>query len=714
MSVPSPPVALAPGGCSAIYDNTLYSFTQQAFQSLPLQAGAKWAQLEMGVAVNGSRCVLGTQNSQDVLYIVGGQVNSSSNSTSTSSVPSNYTGLQSWNFASHTWSTVPFGSASVVQNRLNHSVTFLNDSQSILVYSGYQNDGDTDTSSTFTIDTNSPLAIAQSYPSHEAPPGISPMLLQWNSSHAVMVGGSANNQQIWTFGIVDGWQEAPVVLQKGLGNVEGLQAAMVQGGNSSKILELFDMSQTPAVVTQLLLDPGNGDDAPAQTKRHVPVVQTFDLTDSPVYNDSFAPNTTRAGYNLAQAADGLVAISGGAAGNADSVVLFNQTSNAWIDGAQFFNPSASATASSSTTSSAAVPSLSPSTTSSPSATPAAASNSSAPNERIVLAAVLGSVLGTLALLGLALAICLCTRRRRRNQFLPQDKPSTGDQAPMTSVRAPGSRSNHQPTTIGSPDTISRSNFSQRELASPDLPSPGPDLPIRAVNAVVGTPTLVRAPEHTHSPAGPDRGWSQYFDGQASQRESTAGPDTDPDAKHVSRLTAYTETSAYSRTTDRESAAVDPLHINPHGAQRSAHNTFLDESESRPTTKGTLSDETQGERTWDPLGLNDGRAGYDARPVSSMYGGTQRDSRSGFPIVPPSRSASMVQPDGQGDRGLRTIASRDLREIPEARALRSNPPSMVSSLSTPPSRSGSRPVSRPVSRWTSGAMDDMSWLNIRQE
>jgi hypothetical protein len=128
MSLPTPEYPLV-DACSTLFNNTLYTYTSEAFQSLPLQNGAEWSQLPMGVAVQGGVCVKSTPTndiSAAALYIVGGTSNSS-----------DYQGLQRFTFANGTWETIK-PTVAVTQNRLWHNAVYLNTSDSILVYAGSQ------------------------------------------------------------------------------------------------------------------------------------------------------------------------------------------------------------------------------------------------------------------------------------------------------------------------------------------------------------------------------------------------------------------------------------------------------------------------------------------------------------------------------------------------------------------------------------------------
>ncbi len=74
MLLPEPAVTLA-GGCTIIFNNTLYSYSGAGFQSLGLDEGAVWKKLPSGKSVDGGICVGSTpkDSSTAALFIVGGK-----------------------------------------------------------------------------------------------------------------------------------------------------------------------------------------------------------------------------------------------------------------------------------------------------------------------------------------------------------------------------------------------------------------------------------------------------------------------------------------------------------------------------------------------------------------------------------------------------------------------------------------------------------------
>jgi hypothetical protein len=115
--------------CTTIYNNTLYTYSSTAFQSLELTQGAQWKTLSMGVKVDHGVCVKTTpMNATDAsaLWIVGGTASESY-----------YTGLQKYTFKNASWEVIKTMDP-VAQNRMWHGAAYLNKSDSILMFAGTQ------------------------------------------------------------------------------------------------------------------------------------------------------------------------------------------------------------------------------------------------------------------------------------------------------------------------------------------------------------------------------------------------------------------------------------------------------------------------------------------------------------------------------------------------------------------------------------------------
>ncbi|KAF4635167.1 hypothetical protein G7Y89_g2922 [Cudoniella acicularis] len=424
MSLPQPAVPLE-DSCSTLFNNTLYTYTSQAFQSLPIVQGAIWADLSMGVAVSGGVCVKSTppnNTAAAALWIVGGQSNDT-----------NYQGLQRYTFADEKWETLT-PSTAVTQNRLYHNAVYLNSSDSILIYAGTQDGSKQATSQTFTIQASEPYSVL-AYEAFLAPPAISPLLIPWSESEAVYIGGSDTNTKAMLFSATSSWEDSNSTLAVPISD-SSIKAVIINGDDSSKSMYTFDMSVSPNKVNRTILVDGNGnpvqnaqaqphkrdlwEERPAKRVRR----STLTVADWPAYNDTLAPSSTRTAYSIARDQSGLVVISGG--NESDVLCMFKARDNCWVNATQVLSKAQTDQASGlgSAVSAASVPSTTPSETTAASASSAAVSaasatsapsmgnNSDPPVPVKVLGAVLGSILG-FALLFLGILFLLRWRQKRR-------------------------------------------------------------------------------------------------------------------------------------------------------------------------------------------------------------------------------------------------------------------------------------------------------------
>jgi hypothetical protein len=425
MSLPTPEVDLV-DPCSTIYNNTLYVYSAEAFQSLDLSEGAKWRKLQMGASVSGGVCVqVNGASAPPALYVVGG-----------TSTDNNYQGLQRYVFGSGTWETLK-PAVAVTQNRVGHNAVYLKDSSLILMYAGSQDGGANPSSQTFTISTLPPYNVL-AYQS-SAPPAVDPLLLQWSSEQALMVGGSATNRKVMFFSPTTYWTDIGITITQPLKYVKAVKATLISGDDGSKSLYTYDTSVSPNQVSRTVLLGANG--VPiinAQpVRRHLSRSRIeHDLIDSraadvkrdgltiaswPSYNSSLAPTAIRADYAIAQDANGTVVIAGG--NKEDVLCMFNERQNSWVNATSVLvkaqqNVLATTTMPVSTTAAASPTAISTpsSTTVQPTltstATPAAASGSP---QSALIGAIVGSIFGV-ALLVL-LVFLYCQRRRSRQDFV---------------------------------------------------------------------------------------------------------------------------------------------------------------------------------------------------------------------------------------------------------------------------------------------------------
>lgn len=419
---PQPEVALD-DICSVLYNNTLYTYSADAFQSLILETGAEWKTLKQGESVSGAACV----GSSTGLYVVGGTGGSDG-----------YKGLQKYTYSTGTWESItPL--VAVTENRTEHGAVYLEGSDSIVMYAGSQ-DGTTDLSTqTFSIAASSPYSVL-AYESMGAPPANKPILLPWSDQQAVMVGGSSTNTQVMLFTTGAGWSNSGATLASPLKTgSEPWQASLVTGDDGSKNLYTFDMSVSPNVANRTVLVDENGapvSSAVAITKRSDQdgwdeadghERRTTSLTQStwPTYNSTYASTAVRTNYASADSSDGKVVLSGG---NMDDVLcIFNAKENSWLNATELLasdqkpltmSSTSSATLSSATATAALVSGTLSAT--SPTETMATThSESSSSSSSHISGGVLGAVLGSIGgvLVFLMLIYCQIRKRKRRQDFI---------------------------------------------------------------------------------------------------------------------------------------------------------------------------------------------------------------------------------------------------------------------------------------------------------
>jgi hypothetical protein len=420
MSLPSPQYPLG-DSCSALFNNTLYTYTAEAFQSLPLENGAEWGELPMGIAVQGGVCVKSTpQNdtSAAALYIVGGTSNSS-----------DYAGLQRFTFANGSWETIK-PTVAVTQNRLYHNAVYLNTSDSILVFAGTQDGSKQPSSQTFTIQASEPYLVT----AYEAniPPAISPLLLQWTGSEALYIGGSDTNTKAMIFSPSNAWTDSNATLADPIYNISTVKAVVINGDDASKTVYTFDMSTSPNSVNRTILVDGNGN--PVQNAE--PIVSTRDVgvelyersprlvrrgnltvENWPAYNDSLAPSSTRNGYSVAQDQSGLVVISGG--NTEDVLCMFKARDNCWVNATATLGPKSVSQQGVGTSPSTTAPSATQTPTSS------AIGTGSTPFPVKILGAVLGSIVAVALILIALLALFRWRKKRRQYSDAGHQRRASG-------------------------------------------------------------------------------------------------------------------------------------------------------------------------------------------------------------------------------------------------------------------------------------------------
>ncbi|KAI0842977.1 hypothetical protein F5Y06DRAFT_78242 [Hypoxylon sp. FL0890] len=454
MSLPQPPVSLT-GACSVIFNNTLYSYSSAGFESLALEDGAEWTTLPDGQPVEGAVCVGSTPKDLSTagLFVVGGMSSSA-----------DYPGLQKFTYSTGKWETIS-PEVWVTQNRTWHSATYLNGSDSILIYSG-STDGQPNLSSqTFTVAASKPYSVL-AFQSAISPPGVAPILLPWSETQAVMIGGNPTNTKVMLFDPAASWSDSGITLAEPLPkNTTYIKAAIIQGDDASKHLYTFDLTTSPNTVNRtMLLNAGA-----APVANAAPVVasgssrrlveedievekRALTVDNWPKYNSTLAPHTTRNGYSIATDPNGLVVMSGGS--EDDVLCMFNAKENTWKNATAIFGeekgtfsiesaPSSTSSTSSSTptstSSSSEVPTVA--TTTAPASAPAATSGNTGLPATTLLGVVLGTIFGfAIILLGLLFWIKHLRRRQnyletghaRRASGIPDEKDFFGPEVAKAS------------------------------------------------------------------------------------------------------------------------------------------------------------------------------------------------------------------------------------------------------------------------------------------
>lgn len=405
MSVPLPDSSLS-GHCAAIDRDTLYVLDNDGgLQSLPLKKNATWSEeTKTNQVVNAPACV--KDEAAGALYVIGG-----------GSDDDQFMGLQRYHFNDKTWETL-LPLADVLQNRVNHSVAYLEESQSVLVYAGSPEDAPADLSSqTFLLSTQPPYDV-QGYVSY-APPANNPILQPWNSSHAVMVGGQALRNEIWLFGPNEGWTKLPNGLAEPLNPAS--RAVVVDGTDGSKVLQVFNMHTSPNTAQGIVLLGEGG--RPAYTGQTIGAEKSdhqkrdLSMSNWPSYNSTDAPTSTRADCSISRNDEGIIVMAGG--NDDDPLVMYNQEKNSWIDADKFFSSKQQQPlqASSSSTPSATA-TLTESAT--PSSSTSAASSSSGPSAHDKMMRTLGITLGVLCGIAALFILILLFLRWRKMKAKKKD------------------------------------------------------------------------------------------------------------------------------------------------------------------------------------------------------------------------------------------------------------------------------------------------------
>ncbi|KAJ5794184.1 hypothetical protein N7457_000783 [Penicillium paradoxum] len=437
MTGPKPLVKIE-GDCSTIHSNTLYVYSPDGFASIPLKENGTWHQLPSPEhKVTGPVCIQGgidgmEDGDNNALYMVGGTGLSDSS------------GLQRFSFRAQKWETLPISSAEM-KDRTGHGAGYLSSSSQILVYAGNKDGSKQISQSTLLISTKSSTFEITSGLDHGAPALYDPIILPWSDTQVALIGGSDTNTAIFIYDPENdkGWTISEATLPDAI--PASSRCALAKDSHGNKILELFNMDVSPNSVTSYVLSSKGKlqNPAPAITSS-----EKRSITDP--YDSKFAPTQTWSDYALAQSNNGLVVLANGK--NNDSLAIFNQTSNGWVNSTELFygkgeqnvlKPSTTSftsstqtpTSTTSTSNSASVTSASSSTPTS-SSTPAAAATGGgglSDHGKMILGATLGSVLG----FGLVLLIILFLLRREKQKRAGTQSGSGGDSKDRLSFQDQG-------------------------------------------------------------------------------------------------------------------------------------------------------------------------------------------------------------------------------------------------------------------------------------
>lgn len=429
--VPTPKDAGAlDSSCSFVHDNTLYSFSENGFLSLPLQDSAQWKTLSMegGVKVKGAACTGKEAGDASSLIVVGGWSDNN-----------DYSGVQEYNFKDQKWTQLAMDQP-YMKNRVGHSALYNPATTSIVVFSGVvvkaAGDAPGASGDTFKIDVRGAPDSKHQVNAGTAPDGgranvVRPMLFPWDGADCALISGPGDDGNVYLFntdlqsqpGAPSSWRKVGSISPEDswAADSTGIRATLVKGSDNSFNILKFNLAASPNTVDRILVAHGAGG-AMYNAKKATTNKRNLDVSEAnwPAYNATNAPNAKREGAAIAQGPDGMIVLSGG---NKDEpVALFNAQKNTWFkaadvlgDQSQKILATSSTTTTSTTTSSTFTTSVSSTTSSTITATPTESSPASTPEKHGPSSnAILGITLGTIAaFLALLLVILLLLKRRKR-------------------------------------------------------------------------------------------------------------------------------------------------------------------------------------------------------------------------------------------------------------------------------------------------------------
>lgn len=461
MPQPKPSSSLD-NSCSVIYDNTLYVYTPEAFQSIRLEEGAEWEELTYGESVTGATCIGQSQQPDNAgFWVIGGAGGA--------------TGMAKYTFSTGEW-TYPTPRDDTLKNRQYHSSVYIKAIDEVLVYAGSRDGVAVPTMETFAIQLNEPYGVSGH--TGATPNAIKPILLSWSDADALMVGGDPANTKVYLFNPNAGWRDFGANLAEPLTkDYTQMGAALMTGDDGSKSLFMLDMSASPNQVSRVVIQDASGapvTNSPTITERGL--VSRQDGGDWPSYNDTLAPTETRSNFGIAQGDDGMVVLTGG--NDEVPMAMFNGMENKWLNATDelTFNlkantvSSESSTVSSTSTSSSSTSSATSSTTTTSEASSstissvtsettaaetseaAAASDNSGDDggddglgSNVILGITLGSIFAFLIILA-ALLFCLRRKKMQRNKAAAAAGGTRGPsrEGPITDEKDPNMFGNAPP------------------------------------------------------------------------------------------------------------------------------------------------------------------------------------------------------------------------------------------------------------------------------
>ncbi|KAJ6145133.1 Kelch-type beta propeller [Penicillium chermesinum] len=214
-------------------------------------------------------------------------------------------------------------------DRTSHTVGYVPGTSTLVVVGS-------DGSTTWTISTKSDstsMDIEGGTPGGMGPV-TTPTILPWNDTSIALVSGDGGNGAVSIFDSqASHWVDSYAALPAGAVKASS-HLALISDSDGNYVLQDFNMAAKPNTVTSYQLYKKGKPQNPAKEVGGSSSKRSLD--DLPAYNGSFAGETTRSDYALAQSGNqpGLVVIGSGDDDNALSI--FDQSSNGWANATELF------------------------------------------------------------------------------------------------------------------------------------------------------------------------------------------------------------------------------------------------------------------------------------------------------------------------------------------------------------------------------------------